>query len=92
MYRKITVNGTVYEYVIGKTHTKVKGVGAWPNTELGHMIIIPDYCECCGESMSELYSSHVDRKAIAVKPMNVAWKIKSVIGFTEEDTLNALVG
>ena len=34
-YRKIKVDGTVFEYSIGKTHTKIRGVGAYPNGEVG---------------------------------------------------------
>jgi hypothetical protein len=91
MYRKITVSGTVYEYVIGKTHTKIKDVGIWPNTELGHMRVVQTICECCGTPMSELYSSHVDRQERSITPADVAKKIKSVYG-TADDTFAALVG
>ena len=34
-YRKLEVNGQVFEYSIGKTHTKIRGVGAYPNGEVG---------------------------------------------------------
>jgi len=34
-YRKITVNDKQYEYVIGKTHTKIKGKGLFKNSEVG---------------------------------------------------------
>lgn len=34
-YRKITVNDKRYEYVIGKTHTKIKDVGLFKNSEVG---------------------------------------------------------
>lgn len=34
-YRKIEVDGQVFEYSIGKTHTKIRGVGAFSNTEVG---------------------------------------------------------
>lgn len=34
-YRKIEVDGTVFEYSIGKTHTKIRGVGAYANGEVG---------------------------------------------------------
>ena len=34
-YRKIEVNGQVFEYSIGKTHTKIRHVGAYPNGEVG---------------------------------------------------------
>lgn len=35
-YRKIEVDGTVFEYSIGKTHTKIRGVGAYENTKIGN--------------------------------------------------------
>lgn len=34
-YRKITVDEKEYEYVVGKTHVKVKNVGVWPKEEIG---------------------------------------------------------
>ena len=37
-YRKITVDGKEYEYVVGKTHVKVKGVGAWQKEQVGFVI------------------------------------------------------
>jgi hypothetical protein len=40
-YRKITVDGTEYEYTIGKTHVKVKGVGVGTNESVGENIPVP---------------------------------------------------
>ena len=37
-YRKLEVNGQVFEYSIGRTHTKIKGVGAYDNREVGYVI------------------------------------------------------
>jgi len=34
-YRKLEVDGNVFEYSIGKTHTKIRGVGAYKNEEVG---------------------------------------------------------
>lgn len=34
-YRKLEVNGQVFEYSIGRTHTKIRGVGAYKNEEVG---------------------------------------------------------
>lgn len=42
-YRKIEVDGTVFEYSIGKTHTKIRHVGAFLNTEIGHYRSQPDH-------------------------------------------------
>lgn len=37
-YRKITVNGTQYQYSIGKTHTKIKGLPVFENSQIGDQI------------------------------------------------------
>ena len=34
-YRKLEVDGNVFEYSIGKNHTKIRGVGAYKNDEVG---------------------------------------------------------
>lgn len=34
-YRKINVDGYNYEYVIGKSDTKIKGVGLYRNSDIG---------------------------------------------------------
>jgi hypothetical protein len=36
-YRKITVNEIEYEYTIGKTNFKVKGIGTGLNTSIGQI-------------------------------------------------------
>lgn len=30
-YRKLELNGRIYEWVVGKDFLKVKGVGIWPS-------------------------------------------------------------
>lgn len=35
-YRKIVVDDQVFEYSIGKTHTKIRHVGAFKNEEVGN--------------------------------------------------------
>ena len=37
-YRNINVDGTVYEYVVGKQYVKIKGVGLFSKQEVGHVI------------------------------------------------------
>lgn len=37
-YRKLEVDGQVFEYSIGRTHTKIRGVGAYNNREVGYVI------------------------------------------------------
>ncbi len=44
-YRKLEVNGQVFEYSIGKTHTKIRGVGAYKNEDVGFVIDEPDLYE-----------------------------------------------
>jgi hypothetical protein len=78
-YRTITVNNKVFEYTVGKTHVKIKGVGVWPKEEIGEKKRIPEYCECCGEPLSELYSGHVDQVRLAVAPVHVARKIEAML-------------
>lgn len=34
-YRKIEVNGKIYEYVIGQINIKIKGVGVFSTVEVG---------------------------------------------------------
>jgi hypothetical protein len=40
-YRKLVVGDKTYEYVIGKTHTKVKGVGVFLNSSYGVSVVRP---------------------------------------------------
>lgn len=44
-YRKIEVDGKVFEYSIGKTHTKIRHVGAFKNEEVGQHVKVP-YVDC----------------------------------------------
>lgn len=37
-YRKITVNGTEYQYTIGRSFTKVRGHAVWRNSEVGDAV------------------------------------------------------
>ena len=36
-YRKLEVDGQVFEYSVGKTHTKIRGVGAYKNEKVGQL-------------------------------------------------------
>jgi hypothetical protein len=65
-YRKIEVDGNVFEYSIGKTHTKIRGVGAYKNEDVGKVYDISDYC--CADW--ETY------KALQVRPSDLASFIK----------------
>lgn len=77
-YRKITVDGKKFDYVIGRTHTKVRGLQAVPNEKIGEFVKIDDLCECCGTPMSELYPYLPLREMLTVQPKHVAQWIKSV--------------
>lgn len=35
-YRKLEVEGQVFEYSIGKTHTEIRHIGAFKNEEVGN--------------------------------------------------------
>jgi hypothetical protein len=52
-YRKIVVSGNAYEYVIGKTHVKVKGVGLFLKSEWGNPI------DRYSRQTRELYTTYV---------------------------------
>lgn len=78
-YRKITVDGQEYEYTIGRTHVKVKGVGVWPKEEVGEKFA--RICECCGEPVDTIYSREKLSEhdfVLEVHPKHVADKIKQV--------------
>lgn len=77
-YRKLTVDGKEYEYVVGKTHVKIKGVGVFLKEEIGSL---QDHtrCECCGESMTVIYGDDDHYKTLVVQPKDVANKIKKVV-------------
>lgn len=42
-YRKISVNGIEYEYVIGKSHIKIKGHGVYSVKAHGNPVAYPDH-------------------------------------------------
>lgn len=37
-YRKITVNDEEYEYTVGKSFVKIKGIGVYPVEQLGERV------------------------------------------------------
>ena len=41
-YRNITVNDKKYQYVVGKSHTKIKGVGVFLNEAIGESYVDDD--------------------------------------------------
>lgn len=62
-YRKIIVDGKQYEYSIGKTHTKIKGMEVYKNSDIGDEI----------ES-----TTSYEIQGYVVSPYNVANAIKGV--------------
>lgn len=52
-YRKIEANGKEYKYVVGKTNIKIWEVGVFPIA--GNSDFFAHTCDCCGESLFELY-------------------------------------
>lgn len=74
-YRTVDVNGKTYEYVVGKSHVKIKGIGVFTKEELGHWQART--CECCGEPLPDLYPSRSleENYARAVSPADIRAKI-----------------
>jgi hypothetical protein len=76
-YRKITVDGKEYEYTIGRTHVKVKGV--WTKEKVGEKFA--KRCEFCGDPVDTIYSEeHLSEHdfVVEVHPKHIAKKIKQV--------------
>lgn len=68
-YRKIEVDGQVFEYSIGKTHTKIRHVGAFKNEHVGK------------EQTAVLYNDitdevEIETRGIQVRPSDLAAFIK----------------
>lgn len=62
-YRKITVDNQEYEYTVGKSNTKIKGIGIFKNEEIGDKVI-------------HEYKGDTDK--FVVSPYNVANAIKGI--------------
>lgn len=79
-YRKLELDGTRYEYVVGRTHVKVKGVGVWPKAELETEETRSEICHCgCGETLTALYGNNYTRVVRMVKPNAIANKIRETV-------------
>jgi len=79
-YRNITVDGIKYQYTVGKTHVKIKGLGVWPKGEIGELFA--NLCECCGDPLDTIYSSEKlsdHDYTRRVNPKHVARKIGELI-------------
>jgi hypothetical protein len=76
-YRKIIVDGNEYEYTVGKTHIKIKGMGVFPKEE--HGIMQSHRCECCGERLVDLYPNRSEKEncSRAITPVHIEGLIRS---------------
>ena len=70
-YRNINVNGQDYQYVIGRTHTKIKGLGAYRNEDVGQIQTYMMYNDITDE-----FETHED--GVIVRPSDVAFMIKGL--------------
>jgi len=70
-YRNINVNGQDYQYVIGRTHTKIKGLGAYRNEDVGQIQTYVMYNDITDE-----FETHED--GVIVRPSDVAFMIKGL--------------
>lgn len=75
-YRKITVDNKEYEYVVGKTHIKVKGLGVWLKEEVGHLEEDNSENPIDGVYGGELSDTDF---VVRVHPSDIAAKIKSTV-------------
>ena len=64
-YRNITVNGQVYQYTIGKTHTKIVGVGVFENGTVGDAVWFDDV----GESKMMVTPSNIQKVIENLQPL-----------------------
>lgn len=58
-YRKITVDGVDYKYVVGTSHVKVKGLGVWPKDQIGYVIDDLDWGD---DYTVQVWPSHIAAK------------------------------
>lgn len=90
-YRTIVVDNTTYEYVVGKSHVKVKKLGVWSKEDIGDITVRTYGCDCgCYSDEDHVYSKEeyndlVKDKGyeplynIRVRPEHIASKIREVI-------------
>lgn len=79
-YRKIEVDGAEYQYTIGKTHVKVRGLGVWPKEDIGDSVA--KQCDCCGEPLEYLHGREnllEHEFQIRVLPRHIVSKIRETV-------------
>ncbi len=69
-YRKLTIDGKEYEYTIGRTHTKIKGLGAFTNEEIGVRYVTDGI-----DAEKQLANPELKLGKLKVKPSHVIGKI-----------------
>lgn len=74
-YRKLQVNGTIYEYSIGKSHTKIRHIGAFKNEDVGK-VQSGSYCSCGSHAGNCDFDV---RSSLQVRPSDIANFIKTKI-------------
>lgn len=68
-YRKLELDGTIFEYSIGKTHTKIRHVGAFKNEDVGKKYT-HGYTPCgCSDCTCEPYEFY---DVLEVRPNDIA--------------------
>lgn len=87
-YRKIEVDGVEYQYTIGKTHVKVRGLGVWSKEDIGDSVA--KQCECCGESLEHLHGREnllEHEFQIRVRPRHVVSKIRETVHLDAQNSM-----
>lgn len=89
-YRKITVNGIDYQYTVGETHVKIRGIGTWLKEDIGEIVRTKYGCGCgCYPDEEEVYTkndfTNSDAKEefplnekVRVRPEHIANLIKKI--------------
>lgn len=67
-YRKITVDGTEYQYTIGKACVKVRGLGVWDKEDIG--VKVDRDFEGDGYGSVEVHPSHIAAKIREIIRLN----------------------
>lgn len=61
LMRKITIDGTVHEYIVGRYETRIKGIGLFKNRDIGNCITrVTDPRSSTGENYVEVAPRHIE--------------------------------
>lgn len=90
-YRKIEVDGVVYQFTIGKTHVKVRWLGSWPKKDIGEITVRTYGCGCgCYPDEDIVYTAQEfvefasqrefePEYSIRVRPRHIVSKIRETV-------------